>query len=250
MASAFVQNLVQNTNTISSATIALTTGAAVTAGNHIVATVSGGSGATLASVSGGGLTWNMLVTCATVSGSSAVGIAIAHCPAGLASGTTITATQDASTTRKAMSLDEFSGLMSGNPVDQVDTVHQPGTGISWVSGTTATVTQSGEMLIGAFSHNDPNLDFNMDTGNIGVNYTDMALLIAGATTQKGLCSGYCHITEVATEYARAVSGTSSIFAGVIATLFDAAAGTTAYSTLDSARLGSQQLHHSRDRSAR
>lgn len=98
------------------ATVAFNTSAIVAAGGFIV--IGGGwfsTVTTVSSVAGGSLSWSIDKQGST--GNSRVWIASAQCPAGLASGTTITATFGASVNYPTIGGLSFTGVATSSPVD-------------------------------------------------------------------------------------------------------------------------------------
>lgn len=125
------------------ATIAVATSAPVVAGDTVVAVVAWYGSGTLDSLSGGGLTWTVHVT----SGGTAhrIAIASAHAPAGLASGTTITATLSASRDARSIRLVSVADVAATSPLAGTDS--QPSTNTpSWAG--TISVSEPA-VLIGA-----------------------------------------------------------------------------------------------------
>lgn len=124
-------------------TIAATTDTGVAAGETVVAVVAWYGSGTLDSLSGGGLDWTVHVT----SGGTAhrIAIASAHAPAGMASGTTVTATLSASRDARSIRLVSVADVAAVSPIEGTDS--QPSTNTpSWVG----TITTSGPaVLIGA-----------------------------------------------------------------------------------------------------
>lgn len=139
------QNLGSAGIAATSTTIAFTTTAAVAVGGFIVLEVSWYSGATLNSVAGGGLTWFVAAQGAGTSDVTAhTGIAWAQAPAGLASGTTITATLSATSIDRTIGGGSFTGVATSSPVD---TTSGPtnGTTAAWASASTAIA--AGSLLV-------------------------------------------------------------------------------------------------------
>ncbi len=91
---------------------------------------------TLSSVAGGGLTWTVDFQ-AKESNNEHLAIASADAPAGLASGTVVTATFSGSVTLGLMSGASFTGIASASPVDAATSATQAG-----VRPWTATVTRT------------------------------------------------------------------------------------------------------------
>lgn len=154
MAIAFVQALSAGvtTNTTNNATIAITTNAAASAGDLIVIVCAQrlGAAAPISSVSGGGVTWSVPAGASATGGATARACSLAYgfAPAGgVASGSTITVTLTASSSRKVAMICEYSGIDSASPLDQATGQDKTTAGLDSGSVTT---TQADELLIGGY----------------------------------------------------------------------------------------------------
>lgn len=100
-----------------STTIAVNTTGVIASGDFLVACVGFATGETLSSIAGGSLTWSIDKN--GIDGGSFAGCAIcsAQCPAGLASGTTITATFTGTCSTRSLGMSVFSGVKTSSPVD-------------------------------------------------------------------------------------------------------------------------------------
>ena len=115
---AFDQNLGTYIENKSGASMKMTTSKAASAGTRVFAFVNWSSGSsTLASVSGGGLTWTVDQQVKGVYSNYRVAIASAYAPSGLPSGTILTATFSASSVHGDMAAASFKGIASSSPVD-------------------------------------------------------------------------------------------------------------------------------------
>jgi hypothetical protein len=134
-------------------TIPFTTTATVAVGGFIVVDVTWGSKTiALSSVSGGGLTWTIdkqgassiaaLVSCAKVS---------AQAPAGLASGTVITATYASTTVGRGISGSSYTGVATSSPVDTTSGPTDYNLTTAWTSASTTIAAGS---LLTAVAHGD------------------------------------------------------------------------------------------------
>lgn len=129
-------------------TIAFTTSSTVASGGFIVlgvywwhATV------TLLSVAGGGLTWTVDAQGSSGSMLGNVGVVSAQAPAGLASGTTITATLSAATADgRAIGGTSFTGVATSAAVDVAGTVQGQDPGTAWTTGSLSLA--AGSVLVG------------------------------------------------------------------------------------------------------
>jgi hypothetical protein len=121
-----------------------TTGAAAAQGRVFLFVNWNHTSRTLASVSGGGLTWTVD---AQVKDSSKYhgAIASASAPTGLASGTVITATFSGSVTHGLISAASFTGIASTNPVDRSGTSTQRGVA-AWTDS--VTTTNANDLVLG------------------------------------------------------------------------------------------------------
>jgi hypothetical protein len=122
---------------VNSATMTLTTSAAAVAGTRVFLFVDWNhSNRTLASVSGGGLTWTVDAQAKDTSRYHG-GIASAAAPSGLAAGTVITATFSGSVTHGLIAAASFTGIASTNAVDRTATTTQRGVA-AWTGSVTTT----------------------------------------------------------------------------------------------------------------
>jgi hypothetical protein len=141
-----------NASTAAAGSLAFTTAAAVAAGGFIVLGVgwfTTGGVVTLSSVSGGGLTWTIDKQghAANPSGSLSA-VVSAQAPAGLASGTTITATFSASTPSDlVIGGCSFTGVATSSPVDATSgPVGVSPAAAGWTTASTA--LSAGSVLVG------------------------------------------------------------------------------------------------------
>lgn len=131
--------------------LGVSTTATVAASGFIVASVMWWHAtATLSSVSGGGLSWNIAIQGKHSSQNPAAAIAYAQAPSGLASGTTLTANYSASVNDRQIGITSFTGVATSSPVDTTaGPVSNNTTG--WTTGNVTIA--AGSVLIG-FSHLD------------------------------------------------------------------------------------------------
>jgi len=129
-------------------TIAFTTSAVVASNAFIVVGVQWfGSGITLSSVAGGSLSWAVDVQGVdAASNNSHVGFASAQAPAGLASGTTITATMSGSADGRAICGTSLTGVKTSSAVDAVGTVTGSAGSTNWSTGNVSVA--AGSVLFG------------------------------------------------------------------------------------------------------
>ena len=141
------QNLGTYTENRTGATMKMTTTKAAAAGTRVFAFVnwSGGS-STLSSVSGGGLTWTVDGQVKGALSDYRVGIASAYAPAGLPSGTALTATFSAGATHGDMAAASFRGIASSAPVDVVAKSTQNGV-TNWSAS--ITTVNANDLVLGA-----------------------------------------------------------------------------------------------------
>jgi hypothetical protein len=133
-----------------SATVALTTGATVAVGARIFVGVGAdvsGADLTVTSISGGGLTWVIEGTLSdtTIGYGAGVALAYADAPAGLASGTTITATWSVAPFNSVIAASSYLGISGTRDVERTDTLAATA---AWVTGS-LTTSEAGEMVITA-----------------------------------------------------------------------------------------------------
>lgn len=129
-------------------TIGDTTTSSIAAGRKVIALVSWYGGESLTSLSGGGLTWTVDVV-SPGSGARAA-IVSADAPAGLASGTTITATFSGGTFALGIGIASCDGLVTNaaGAVDDTDAAYTaPGVAAPFWS-TSLTTTNANDVLIG------------------------------------------------------------------------------------------------------
>lgn len=204
-------------------TIPLTTTQAVAAGALIVIPVGWGDPAqTLTSVTGGGLTWTIDKQGNATNGSAGCGaIVSAQAPAGLASGTVLTANYSGTVVGRAICGFSLLGCPTSSPVDTTSG-HTDYTGTTaWT--TASTTIAAGSILIGS-SHctttNDtstptsPSLelfDFGGGAGTFGQTVCYRIQASGGGFTVAGTWSGSEQGTVIAVAYkAAAVSATATI----------------------------------------
>lgn len=126
-----VRNLGENALDSAQTSIAFTTGTAVASGGFIVVTITCLSVRTVTGISGGSLTW---VKDKEGSNNSTISIWSAQAPAGLASGTTITATFSASSAGgNSICGTSYTGVATSSPVDTTNGP-QAAVGTAWATG--------------------------------------------------------------------------------------------------------------------
>lgn len=147
MAIAFDAQLGSNQVAATATTITLTTANTVASGGFIVLLVGNFITGTpvVSSVSGGGLTWAVDKT--VKNSQLGIGLASAQAPAGLASGTVLTATYSATTTSRGISGVSFTGIATSTPVDATASA-TPATGTAWNGGGVVT-TNANDVVVGA-----------------------------------------------------------------------------------------------------
>jgi hypothetical protein len=99
---------------------------------------------TLASLSGGGLTWTVDGQVRDANNDN-LGIASADAPAGLASGLVLTATFSGSVTHGLISAASFTGIAAASPVDAVASTTQAGVA-AWAA--TVTTLNASDLVVG------------------------------------------------------------------------------------------------------
>ncbi len=138
------------------------TSSTISAGDHLILLCGAGAGgAVLSSVSGGSLTWAVKNTVARGTAAS-MGIAVAHCPSGLASGTSLTITWSISSSRHLVGMYSVSGLASGDPFDAGNATSNASTATP-TSGT-FTTTQADTIIMAVRSANDATVDAGWTAG--------------------------------------------------------------------------------------
>jgi hypothetical protein len=200
---------------------AFTTGSSTTAAHTTTATAAAGSRIiicagdfsptiTLSSVSGGGLTWVVdEQDSTTTSGHSARGgVASADCPAGLASGTTITATFSATADARWICAQSFTGLATGaagylSATSPAATVAFGGTTFTLPSITPA---DADALIFGMVSLDSVTSDVVSWTST---STTEIQTVFNGTTTE-GVSTGYRIVSSIA---GYALSGTFSLAPG-------------------------------------
>lgn len=144
-------NLGSLSDNTSSTTAAFTTGATVAAGGFIVVTVTGFINTvpkTLASISGGGLTWAIDIQGASTTSADAMcAVCSAQAPSGLASGTTITATFNNSAGGRSICGSSFTGVLSASALDTTNGPVNLASGTAWATGSTTIAAGSLLMAI-------------------------------------------------------------------------------------------------------
>lgn len=128
-------------NNTTTATITLTTTAAVPAGDTILVGCGGfKTGAPTVAVTGGSLTWT--TDKAGANGSDQLAIARAIAPSGLPSGTVLTLTWSLAVAGPFIGAASFPNIISASPVDQSSSA-APATGTAWAAAAiTTTVTDT------------------------------------------------------------------------------------------------------------
>jgi hypothetical protein len=206
--------------------LAVTTNAAVAAGDDIMVAFAADPAATVSSVSdSAGNTYNEAIS-ATNSGNVITYIFAAYNVNALPSGGTITINH-ASVTARAAVVSVFRGLANSAVVDQTHT--GTGSSTSPTSGATSTTTQADELLIGGIGMEGPNVD---NPGTWSNSFTDGLRLgtsfgsSSGDATDITACLGW-RIVGATGAYTAAKSGlaTSRDWAAAIAT-FKAETGIT------------------------
>lgn len=172
---------------------------------------------TLSSVSGGGLTWTIDKQ-GVSSGLQNVGCAVvsAQAPAGLASGTVITATYSGATVGRGISGSSFTGVATSSPVDVTSGPTDFTGTTAWTTG--STTIAAGSLLI-AVAHcsttNDtstitsPSIeaqDFGGGAGTFGQTVGYRIELAGGSFTVAGAWSASEQGTVVAVAYKAAAGG--------------------------------------------
>jgi hypothetical protein len=123
---------------------------APTAGNTLIAVIStrGTTGNLVTSISQTGVTWTRASQATNTAG---VTVSIWYAPVAAGAGTAVTINLAASLFASAV-ITEYSGILSGSPVDQ--TASASGNSTNAVTGTTAATTQNDELWIGGIGVND------------------------------------------------------------------------------------------------
>jgi hypothetical protein len=215
-----VADLGKNGADPSSTTIAFTTTSAVASGGFIVVSVGWFDPATnLSSVAGGSLTWTIDKQGRTANpASSNSALVSAQAPAGLASGTTITATFAAGVVARTIGGTSFTGVATSAPVDGTPPA-TTGSGLTpvaaWASSS-ATIT-AGSVLV-ATTYNE--------TGNFTNTVTSPSLqAVLIPNTASGISQVTCYRVE-SSAGSYTVAGTWSSNAGWVnnAVAYLAAAG--------------------------
>jgi hypothetical protein len=143
VAIALGSSLGSNKSKVSSTTIVLTTAASVAAGGFIVVGVGYFHASATVSLSGGGLTWATDKT--GNNGSVRSSVFSAQAPAGLASGTAITATFSVAVNVQGIGGYSFSGIATSAPLDATASA-TPTAGTAWNCGGVATLNASDIVL--------------------------------------------------------------------------------------------------------
>jgi len=198
------------------------TNATIAAGDHLIVCCScggtGSAGNVLSSVSGGSLTWTVCNTIArgTV---QTVGIAIAHCPSGLASGTTITVTWSISVTAGLLqNMWSVSGLQTGNPYDTGNATANASTATP-TSGT-YTTTKADELIIAARGAQDNTVDAGWTAGT---GFTKLPSGTLNQSTTRTLLAEYRIVNAIQTAQAATLTQTA-IQCAMAASTFKMASG--------------------------
>jgi hypothetical protein len=195
MAIALDQPLGQNLATTGT-TVTVTTTATAAAGSKIFAYFSWwNSGSATLTVAGGGLTWSSRVQ-VNGGGGDRYAIWSADAPAGLASGSTITARPGPAAAGSSSTVVSYTGLATGTAADATNTA--TGTGASWSSGS-ATNLSADALFIGG-SGNETTSTTSTPTAGTEITGSDQYSL----TAQQGAVAGY---TIAATVASQAITGT-------------------------------------------
>jgi hypothetical protein len=142
---AFDKNLGKTTDNVSRKTITLTTSAAAASRSRAFVFVNWNNGTrTLASVTGGGLSWTIDRQAKDTSNYRGA-IASADAPAGLPSGTVITATFSAAVTHGLIAAASFTGIASTSPLDAANNCAQGGVA-AWTCS--VTTTNASDLVLG------------------------------------------------------------------------------------------------------
>jgi hypothetical protein len=142
---AFDKNLGKKTDNVSRKTITLTTSAAAASRSRAFVFVNWNNGTrTLASVTGGGLSWTIDRQAKDTSNYRGA-IASADAPAGLPSGTVITATFSAAVTHGLIAAASFTGIASTSPLDAANNCAQGGVA-AWTCS--VTTTNASDLVLG------------------------------------------------------------------------------------------------------
>lgn len=131
-------------------TIAVNTTQTIATGLIVVSVTWWHATGTLSSISGGGLTWAIAVQGKHSVENPAAAIAYAQAPAGLASGTAITANFSTTVNARAIGITSFTGAATSSPVDTTDPVLSENDN-SWHTNSVAIL--AGSVLV-AHSHLD------------------------------------------------------------------------------------------------
>lgn len=195
-------------------TAAFTTTQNVAVGGFIVLTATCNDSQSISSFSGGGLTWTIDKQ-GTGLGTSRVAIASAQAPAGLASGTTLTATFSASTGgQRSICGTSFLGVVASAPVDVTDNVGF----LSTTAWTTNSITVQNGSVIVVCAGNSTNLFTSTPTSPL-IEAHDF-----GQGT--GFCQTVCYRIESAGSYTSAGTWSSTSSGTVNAVAYLAAASTS------------------------
>jgi hypothetical protein len=224
----FIRDLGSAQSKTAGTTLAVTTSAAVTAGDDIIVTFATDPAGAVSSVSDGTNTYSQVVD-VTNSGNVRTMIYAAYNVNALGSGATITITHTSVTARVAQVM-VFHGLANSSVVDQTKTA--TGTSASThSSGATSTTTQASELLIGVAGREGPNMDApgiwaNSFTGRIHLGTTFGSY--TGDDTDISIFGSF-RIVNATAAYTASIStfATSRDWAAGIAT-FKAQTGTTNY----------------------
>lgn len=168
--------------------------------------------ATTHTVSGGGLTWNQ-VGSTVVSGSLRISLWYAHCPSGLASGTTITCGGSAGTNDITAVATSYTGVATTSTITAFNNASGSGTG--W--GGASVAANSGDAIIGgawgdgtlrtstATSPATERQDFNSATTS-GSNTLADKTSVSGTDSVAGTWSGTLSHLHIAGAFAAAAGG--------------------------------------------
>lgn len=201
----YVKETANNTKNSAGTTLVLTVAAAPTAGNRLVMRVVGDSGVAVSSIADSrSNAWTVDVTNSTAPKANIC--STAQNTAALQAGDTITITFNGSCTQAAAIVDEFFGA---GAVDKTATGTASGTNRS--AGTTATLTQADELVIGCFALGAVETIFTA-----GSNFADFTtpFLVAAGTSIEGeyqIVSATTAITPTATGASNASDGATATY---------------------------------------
>lgn len=185
-----IANLGSGGSVTGSSTVAFTTTGTVAAGGFIAVGVgwfSIAGAATLLSVAGGSLSWNPDKQGFAADGSErCVGIASAQAPAGLASGTTITATFSEAADGQSIGGASFTGVKTSSPVDGTPLGPTNSAVAAWSTGN-YTIADGSVIFAACFNQNVDTAGANNTATAPSVETWDIGIDTPGGF---GLCGEY------------------------------------------------------------